>query len=341
MTRGRRSSSDAWRAVPTSIGPRWRPRFGLWLLACSWPWALGAGRAAVHRLALVQGSRLHAGLHHAASALNGGLFLGLGRRPVRFLCANLSVRRAHRAARRAVGAGRSARAARPRRSRAARSGALLPVIAVIATRLAGCPRRAVHGTRCSSYLNASRSARTDPLFGRDLGFFVFDLPFWRLVYGWATALVAGTLLLTPARLRAAAKPRAHHPRPAAGRGRAHPPAGAGRAAPRCCRAVGFWLDRFELRLLAAGSRLRRVLHRRPRRRCPSSGGSPSSRCSAPAPASSRSAGRAGASSSAGLVMLALCLGRRPRRVSVAAPALPGHAQRARRRAPVHRSTTSG
>jgi len=38
----------------------------------------------------------------------------------------------------------------------------------------------------------------DPVHGKDIGFFVFELPMWRLIYGWATALVAGTLVLTAA-----------------------------------------------------------------------------------------------------------------------------------------------
>ena len=33
------------------------------------------------------------------------------------------------------------------------------------------------------FVNAMPFGATDPLFGRDLGFFVFTLPFWRLVHG--------------------------------------------------------------------------------------------------------------------------------------------------------------
>src|SRR2546423_15676493 len=36
----------------------------------------------------------------------------------------------------------------------------------------------------------------DPVFGFDLGFFVFFLPFWRLAHAWAMTLVAGTTVLT-------------------------------------------------------------------------------------------------------------------------------------------------
>jgi uncharacterized membrane protein (UPF0182 family) len=37
---------------------------------------------------------------------------------------------------------------------------------------------------------------TDPLFERDIGFFVFGLPFWRLLVSWATGLLVGALLVT-------------------------------------------------------------------------------------------------------------------------------------------------
>ena len=40
---------------------------------------------------------------------------------------------------------------------------------------------------------------TDPIFGRDIGFFLFELPFLRLVQGLFNALVVGALLVTLAR----------------------------------------------------------------------------------------------------------------------------------------------
>src|SRR5207245_13747 len=46
------------------------------------------------------------------------------------------------------------------------------------------------------YSSAVPFGTIDPLFGRDLGFFVFTLPFWRMVVGWAPALVFGTTALT-------------------------------------------------------------------------------------------------------------------------------------------------
>jgi hypothetical protein len=71
---------------------------------------------------------------------------------------------------------------------------LLPVIAVIAF---------VSGLRASggwdtflAYVNATPFGRVDPLFKRDLAFYIFQLPFWRLLFGWAMALALGTLVLT-------------------------------------------------------------------------------------------------------------------------------------------------
>jgi hypothetical protein len=46
------------------------------------------------------------------------------------------------------------------------------------------------------YLNAVPFGTNDPLFQRDLAFFVFTLPFWRLLLGWVMALLAGTFMLT-------------------------------------------------------------------------------------------------------------------------------------------------
>jgi uncharacterized membrane protein (UPF0182 family) len=120
-------------------------------------------------------------------ALNGWLFLGLGGVVFAFLFLNLSV-----AARTAppdvlweledqLGLpGRAVLEPLVRRL-------LLPVIGVIAL-FAGARGSGAWDT-VLSYVNATPFGRTDPLFGRDLGFFVFELPIWRLVYGWATASV--------------------------------------------------------------------------------------------------------------------------------------------------------
>src|SRR5262249_54737829 len=46
------------------------------------------------------------------------------------------------------------------------------------------------------FQNAEVFGTTDPVFGHELGFFVFVLPFWRMLHGWALTLAAGTTLLT-------------------------------------------------------------------------------------------------------------------------------------------------
>ena len=46
------------------------------------------------------------------------------------------------------------------------------------------------------WLNQGPFGATDPLFQRDIGFFVFGLPFWRLLVSWATGLLVGALLVT-------------------------------------------------------------------------------------------------------------------------------------------------
>ena len=45
------------------------------------------------------------------------------------------------------------------------------------------------------FLNAQAFNRTDPLYGRDIGYFVFKLPFYRLLNGAAMGIVAETLLV--------------------------------------------------------------------------------------------------------------------------------------------------
>lgn len=46
------------------------------------------------------------------------------------------------------------------------------------------------------FLNGGEWGRTDPTLGRDIGFYVFDLPFWRLLLGWATTMLIVVGLLT-------------------------------------------------------------------------------------------------------------------------------------------------
>jgi len=120
---------------------------------------------------------------------------------------------------------------------------LLPVIAVIAF-FSGVRASAAWDT-VIEFVNATPFGAVDPLFGRDLGFYIFELPFWRLLYGWAMALVVGTLILTAAVyvLQRSLVLTARGPRLAAG-ARTHL-LGLG-ALLLGLRAVGFWLDRYEL-----------------------------------------------------------------------------------------------
>jgi uncharacterized membrane protein (UPF0182 family) len=96
-----------------------------------------------------------------------------------------------------------------------------------------------------AYLNATPFNLVDPLFDRDLAFFVFTLPFWRRVRGWMTTLVVGTLLLTLVVyvLQRSLVLTQRGPRLAAG-ARAHLLVLG--ALLLALVGVGFWLDRFEL-----------------------------------------------------------------------------------------------
>jgi uncharacterized membrane protein (UPF0182 family) len=120
---------------------------------------------------------------------------------------------------------------------------LLPVIAVIAV-LSGL-RAGASWELVLGYLNATPFRATDPLFGHDLSFFVFQLPLWRFLYGGAMTLVIGTLLLSVATyvLLRSLVLTAQGPRLAAG-ARTHLLALG--AVLLLLRALGFWLDRYEL-----------------------------------------------------------------------------------------------
>src|SRR5204862_7054156 len=71
----------------------------------------------------------------------------------------------------------------------------LPIVVAVISLASGL-RATAHWETVLGYFNAVPFEATDPLFGRDLGFFVFVLPFWRLVHGWAITLVTGTIVLT-------------------------------------------------------------------------------------------------------------------------------------------------
>jgi uncharacterized membrane protein (UPF0182 family) len=127
---------------------------------------------------------------------------------------------------------------------------LVPVTAVIAF-ISGARASAAWDTLIE-YLNATSFGRVDPIFGRDLGFYFFELPFWRLLYGWGITLAAGTLVLTAAVyvLQRSLVLTARGPRLAAA-ARTHLLALG--ALLLVLRGVGFWLDRFDLLYSSRGA----------------------------------------------------------------------------------------
>jgi uncharacterized protein len=54
------------------------------------------------------------------------------------------------------------------------------------------------------FINGGEFGATDPNFGRDIGFYVFQLPFWRFLQGWGIASLVTILLLTLAAYAAGA-----------------------------------------------------------------------------------------------------------------------------------------
>ncbi|HET9492549.1 MAG TPA: UPF0182 family protein [Methylomirabilota bacterium] len=71
----------------------------------------------------------------------------------------------------------------------------LPVVLVLISFLSAL-RASAQWETLLAYFNRVPFGTDDPLFGRDLGFFVFTLPLWRRLAGWGTTLVVGTLVLT-------------------------------------------------------------------------------------------------------------------------------------------------
>src|SRR5919106_1538906 len=61
----------------------------------------------------------------------------------------------------------------------------LPIVLVLIAFAAGL-RASAHWETVLGYLNRTPFGAIDPLFGRDLSFYVFVLPAWRLLHGWAT-----------------------------------------------------------------------------------------------------------------------------------------------------------
>ena len=120
----------------------------------------------------------------------------------------------------------------------------LPIVLAVVAIMSGL-RASVHWELVFGYRYAQAFRATDPVFGADLGLYVFTLPFWRLVHGWAIALVAGTMLLTLVLyvLQRSFVLTTRGPRLAAGARTHLLLLGAVLLA---LKAVGFWLDRFEV-----------------------------------------------------------------------------------------------
>ena len=120
----------------------------------------------------------------------------------------------------------------------------LPIVVAVISLASGL-RATAHWETVLGYFNAVPFEATDPLFGRDLGFFVFVLPFWRLVHGWAITLVTGTIVLTLVVyvLQRSLVLTTRGPRLAAG-ARTHLLVLG--ALVLALKGIGFWLDRFEL-----------------------------------------------------------------------------------------------
>jgi hypothetical protein len=126
----------------------------------------------------------------------------------------------------------------------------LPIVLTVVSVVAGL-RASVHWGTVFGYANAQPFGTADPVFGSDLGFYVFTLPFWRLVHGWAMALAAGTILLTLVLyvLQRSMVLTTRGPRLAAGARTHLLLLGALLLA---LKAIGFWLDRFEIVFSARG-----------------------------------------------------------------------------------------
>jgi uncharacterized membrane protein (UPF0182 family) len=127
----------------------------------------------------------------------------------------------------------------------------LPAVLMVIAIVAGL-RATTHWATVVGYVNGPAFGTADPLFERDLSFYVFVLPFWRLLHGWATTLVTGTVVLALAVyvLRRSLAITTRGPRLAV-RARAHLLVLG--ALLLGLRAVGFWLDRYEVLFSARGA----------------------------------------------------------------------------------------
>ncbi|TMQ16461.1 MAG: UPF0182 family protein [Candidatus Rokuibacteriota bacterium] len=120
----------------------------------------------------------------------------------------------------------------------------LPIVLTVIAVASGL-RASVHWETVLTFVNAQPFSSGDPVFGRELGFFVFTLPLWRLAHGWALGLVAATMLLTLLLyiLQRSLVLTTRGPRLAAGARTHLLLLGTLLLA---LKAVGFWLDRFEI-----------------------------------------------------------------------------------------------
>src|SRR5499425_1199166 len=120
----------------------------------------------------------------------------------------------------------------------------LPIVMLLIAIVSGL-RASAYWETVLGYLNGPPFGAKDPVFGFDIGFFVFFLPFWRLVHAWGMALLAGTAVLTLAVyvLQRSFVLTTRGPRLASG-ARTHLLLLG--AALLALKAVGFWLDRYEI-----------------------------------------------------------------------------------------------
>lgn len=120
----------------------------------------------------------------------------------------------------------------------------LPVVLALIAIVSGL-RASASWETVLGYANATAFNTKDPVFGYDLSVFVFLLPFWRLLHGWALALIAATMILTLAVyvLQRSLVLTTRGPRLAAG-ARTHLLILG--ALLLGLKAIGFWLDQYEL-----------------------------------------------------------------------------------------------
>jgi uncharacterized protein len=120
----------------------------------------------------------------------------------------------------------------------------LPIVLALIAMVSGL-RASASWETVLGYANATAFNVKDPVFGYDLSMFVFLLPFWRLLHGWTLALTAATIILTLAVyvLQRSLVLTTRGPRMAAG-ARTHLLILG--ALVLGLKAVGFWLDQYEI-----------------------------------------------------------------------------------------------